>query len=90
MSNFQKIDKISLPRYSRSQAMPPEIAEVLHLPKIIIEFTKNSFQFTGAFTWNEIPQQQHKTYPLSSSLQKGNETAAEKAEMGRKSSFLTR
>ena len=27
----------------------------LHLPRPRLEFTKNSFQFTGAFTWNEIP-----------------------------------
>ena len=29
----------------------------LHLPKLRLEFTQNSFQFTGTFTWNEIPQQ---------------------------------
>ena len=50
----------------------------LHLPKPRLEFTKNSFQFTRAFTWNEIQQQQHGNYPLSSSLQKRNETASEK------------
>ena len=27
----------------------------LHLPKPRLEFTKNSFQFKGAFTWHEIP-----------------------------------
>ena len=29
----------------------------LHLPRPRLEFTKNSFQFKGTFTWNEIPQQ---------------------------------
>ena len=28
----------------------------LHLPKPRLEFTKKSFQFTGATAWNEIPQ----------------------------------
>ena len=28
----------------------------LHLPKPRLEFTKKSFQFTGAAAWNEIPQ----------------------------------
>ena len=34
----------------------------LHLPKPRLEFTKKSFQFTGASAWNEIPQQ-HRDLP---------------------------
>ena len=44
-------------------------------PKPRLELTKNTFQFTGDLTWNEIPQQHR---DRSKSLHKGNETALEK------------
>ena len=35
----------------------------LHLPKPRLEFTKNSFQYTGDLTWNKT-KEQHRDYPF--------------------------
>ena len=60
MANVLKTFKISLPRDQRSQIIQLEIVEFA--PEFGLEFAEKSFQFTGAFTWNEIPQQ-HRNYP---------------------------
>ena len=44
-------------RRSQISSYSTRNSQNLHLPKPRLEFTKKSFQFTGASTWNEIPQQ---------------------------------
>ena len=50
--NFQ--DKFT--KRSKVSSYSTRNSQDLHLPKPRLEFTKKSFQFTGAFTWNEIPE----------------------------------
>ena len=44
-------------RRSQISSYSTRNSQNLHLPKPRLEFTKKSFQFTGASIWNEIPQQ---------------------------------
>ena len=62
------------PRYQIS-SYPTRNSQNLHLPKPRLEFTKKSFQFTGASAWNEIPQQ-HRDF--SKLLQKRSQTTPQK------------